>query len=287
MSLQKMSKSDKIDKFSHFYFWYYKLVGVHFGGYSLDRNGNFTKSFGWKLYGYLLIIVSSAILWYMTAIMMHTDEMKMIKKSNYPFLYELMFISWLVRDTLMPLVTLIIGQKYGLKLIRLIMKYPIENRKLEIVFKSFWSIHIIACLSEVAFDYYHYFGLIKSNYLLNFLNLIVTVTEDFIYTSINYSISFLCWRISFSIYDRLKKMKKQLLKPKCNLYELIILRKQFLEMRNELIQADSYTRFGFFVDCASITFTLMLNIYSFVAGNQFYTWFAPFLVYCLIITPKL
>ena len=287
MSLQ-INKLDNINnKFNNLYFWYYKLIGVNFGGYSLDRNGNFTKSFGWRLYGFVLIIISSTILWYMITHIMQTDEIMMIKQSNHPFLYELIFTSWLVRDTLMPFVALIIGQKYGLKLIRLIIKYPIENRKLEIVFKSFWSIHIIACLFEVAFDYYHYFGLVNQDRLLKFLNFIVIFTENFIYISINYSISFLCWRISFAIYDRLKKMKKQLLKSKCNLYELIILRKQFLEMRNELIEADSCTRFGFFVDCASITFTLMLNIYIFIVGKNIKTWFVSFISYCLIITPKL
>ena len=285
--LQINNSEKQMSKFTKLYFWYYKLIGVNFGGYSLDQNGFLKKSFAWKLYGYLLIIISSTILWYTTAMIMCTDEIKIIKQSNRPFLYELILISWLVRDVLMPLVTLIIGQKYGLKLIRLTMKYPIENRKLEIVFKSFWSIHIIVCLSLLLFDYYHYVRVTNLNYLISCLNLIIAVTEDFIYISIDYSISFLCWRISFAIYDRLKKMNKQLLKSKCNLYELIILRKQFLEMRNELIQADSYTRFCFFVDCASITFTLMLDIYIFIVGNSIKAWFASFISYCLIITPKL
>ena len=50
-------------------------------------------------------------------------------------------------------------------------------------------------------------------------------------------------------------------------------------MRNNRIQADSYTQFGFFVDCTSITFTLMLNIYLFIAGDKSSTYYISFLFF--------
>ena len=119
------------------------------------------------------------------------------------------------------------------------------------------------------------------------INSFSVIIEDVIYISINYSISFICWLISFGVYQRLKIMKKQLVNSKLNLYQIISMRKQFLEMRNDLIQADLCTQFGFFADCASITFTLMLNIYIFIAGNRTNSFYISFLTYCLIITPKL
>ena len=285
--LQIDNSEEPMSKFTKLYFWYYKLIGVNFGGYSLDQNGFLKKSFAWKLYGYFYILISVILLWSINVDFMYSDEMKMLKRSNRPFLYELVLISYLVRNNL-PLITLIIGNRNGLQLIRLIIKYPNENRKLKMTFKSLWQINLTTCLTAMFFYYYHYYDFIFTNFdVKTFINLYSGFTENLVFISINYSISFICWQISFSVYDKLNNMKKQLIKSKCNLYEVISMRKQFLQMRNDLVEADLYTRFGFFIDCVSITFTLMLNIYSFVAGNQFYTWFAPFLVYCLIITPKL
>ena len=284
----QMNNSEKpISKFTKLYFWYYKLIGVNFGGYSLDQNGFLKKSFAWKLYGYFYILISVILLWSITVDFMYSDQMKMLKRSNRSFIYELVLISYLVRNNL-PLITLIIGHRNGLQLIRLIIKYSNENRKLNMTFKSLWLIHLTTCLMSVFFYYYHYYDYIFTKFdVKTLINLYSGFTENLIFISINYSISFICWQISFSVYDKLNKMKNQLIKSKCNLYEVISMRKQFLEMRNDLVEADLCTRFGFFIDCASITFTLMLNIYLFVAGNQFHTWFASFISYCLIITPKL
>ena len=133
--LQINKSEEPMSKFTKLYFWYYKLIGVNFGGYSLDQNGFLKKSFAWKLYGYFYILISVILLWSITVDFMYSDEMKMLKRSNRPFLYELVLISYLVRNNL-PLITLIIGNRNGLQLIRLIIKYPNENRKLNMTFQS-------------------------------------------------------------------------------------------------------------------------------------------------------
>ena len=212
-----------------------------------------------------------------------------IKKTKRPFLYELVLISWLVRNIL-PIITLITGHRYGYKLIELAIKYHVENGKLKIVFVVLWSAHLIAVLANLIYDIINYQLteiLQKPTSPLLIINFCSVLIEDVIYISINYSISFICWMISFGVYERLKEMRKQLVNSKLNLYEVVSIRKQFLQMRNDLIQADSCTQFGFFADCASITFTLMLNIYIFIAGDKANSSFIPFLTYCLIITPKL
>ena len=288
VTMFEIVKSDTSNLFDYLYFFYYKLLGINFGGLSIDKNGCFKKSFGWILYGYLLTIITVASLCYITYDTMHSEDMSYLKKTKRPFLYELMVISWLVRN-ISPLITLVTGHRYGLKLIQLTIKYKIQSVKLSILLKVFWIIHLISLLGNFLFELFNY-GFQHLSALgvsALFTHIPGIITWNMIYISMIYSISFLCWKISFGVYERLKSMRKQLTQSKLNLYEMILMRKQFLEMRNDLVEADSCTQFGFFVDCASITFTLMLNIYLFVAREKPHIFYIFFLVYCLIVTPKL
>ena len=40
------------NSFDYLYFFYYKLLGINFGGFSIDKNGCLKKSFGWKVYNF-------------------------------------------------------------------------------------------------------------------------------------------------------------------------------------------------------------------------------------------
>ena len=139
------------DLFSYIFFSYYKFIGVNFGGLSLKRNGSFRKSFGWKVYGYLINVISACLQWISTYGFMITNEILSIKKSKRPFLYELVLISWLVRNIL-PIITLTTGHRYGSKLIRLAIKYRVENGKLKILFIVFWSSQLIAVVANLTYD---------------------------------------------------------------------------------------------------------------------------------------
>ena len=143
VTMFEIVKSDTSNLFDYFYFFYYKLLGINFGGLSIDKNGCFKKSFGWKVYGYLLTIITFVSLWYITYEYMHSKEMLYLKGTKRPFLYELMLISWLVRG-IWPLITLVTVHRYGLKLIQLTFKYKIQSGKLSILFKFFWIIHNIS-----------------------------------------------------------------------------------------------------------------------------------------------
>ena len=279
-------ESNTSNLFDYLYFFYYKLLGINFGGLSIDKNGCIKKSFGWKVYGYLLIIITALILWYLTYEVMNSEEMLHLKETKRPFLYELMLISWLVRN-MWPLITLVTVHRYGLKLILLTIKYKIQSVKHSILFKIFWIIHLISLFGNSAFDLFSHKQLTTFSVFGLLIQLPSIFAWDIIYISMTYSISFICWKISFGVYERLKSMRKQLTQSKLNLYEMISMRKQFLEMRNDLIEADSCTQFVFFVDCASITFTLMLNIYLFVARDKSSIDYISFLIYCLFVIPKL
>ena len=152
-----------------------------------------------------------------------------------------------------------------------------------------WIIHHISLFGNLVvnsfINQFDDFSVRKVFVLFAFLP--ATLAENIISISMIYSISFICWKISFGVYERLKSMRKRLKQSKLNLYEMISMRNQFIEMRNDLVEADSCTQFGFFVDCASITFTLMLNIYLFVARDKSDTFYSSFLIYCLLVTPKL
>ena len=233
-------KSNTNNLFDYLYFFYYKLLGINFGGFSIDKNGCLKKSFGWKVYSYLLTIITAVLLWYTNYDFINSEDMLHLKKTKRPFLYELMLISWMGRD-IWPLITLVIVHKYGLKLILLTIKYKIKSRKLSIVFKVLWIIHLISLFGNLVLDTYNY-GLdylAALNVSQRIITVIVILVENIIYISLIYLISFICWKISFGVYERLKSMRKQLNGSKLNLYEMISIRDQFVQMRNDLIEADS------------------------------------------------
>ena len=144
-------------KFLTFVIYYFRILGITFGGVSLDKNGNIIKSefwyyFGW--FGFGINIIFSII----TSI---TSSLVVIQSMN-PLKDIKMFLILGILGNIFGSVVItavsMINQKYGFKIIEIAIEYLlIKLNKLKKVI-IIWIFHLIICFSLYIFEIIFYFN---------------------------------------------------------------------------------------------------------------------------------
>ena len=137
----KLACINSKSKFLSFVICFYRLIGISFGGIALDRNGDIIKSQFWYYFGWFgCCMYTVLLLFFIISSFTYNDYI--INKIN---LYKILTILWLYMFTSMIGSITIINQKYGLKIMKIVLKLSLTKFH---KFKSIiiiWIIHLLIC----------------------------------------------------------------------------------------------------------------------------------------------
>ena len=184
-------------KFVLFVINFYRILGITFGGISLDKNGNVIKSKFWFFFGWLGFVLFSIPIAYFMIVSLSIDVFKTINLTLFTMIYMMLYITFL--STICSI--LIIHQKYGLKILKIFILYSLTKfTKLKLV-KFIWIVHLV--MNALIFILQTAFFPIPSYISMSFINNLILIP-------LYYSISFISWIISTNFTENIKIIRKYL-----------------------------------------------------------------------------
>ena len=263
-------------KFLRFVIWFYRTIGVSFGGISLDRNGLINKTKFWMYFGYFGIgFYIATVLMY--AVYRFYDDM--FKNAETFVTIKVIVLSWQFIKSIMILSICFINQKYGHKIINILIEY--EFTKLDRLKKIaiLWCIHLM--IFSIIFCLTFSTSLSLFGFILRYYN-------NIIFPSLMYSISFMSWIISTKFVKDV-----QIIRTHLNLNDNQIITPNLLIEANKLLainflkikQVDQYLAIGFFSMSVGIIFSFLEIVYLIICFHKYFLFlrFIPFQTNLLIL----
>ena len=135
-------KINSQSRFLIYAIYFYRFLGISFGGISIDKNGNIIKSSLWYHFGWLgFVIYSILIIFYI--IYASTDT---LYQPIGLTIYLITNIIWYTTDAIIICSTLVIYHKYGFKIIKMFLKHSLTKYSNLKLIKIIWIAHLLVLL---------------------------------------------------------------------------------------------------------------------------------------------
>lgn len=269
-----------------FIIWYYRMIGVSFGGISLDEKGIIVKSKFWNYFGYFGCLFHFVIVFSLIQ-MLFLSAIKPLMDSKLVIIKLFLFIWQFLRSFLIISIS-IINQKYGFKIMNIFSKYSFNNFNKVKLIKMIYIIYILGCLVL---------------FIVNFIEKPTIENFAFCYfqykiiIGLYYSLSFMSWIIIINFHEILKVIRTRI-KNNGNDYRLSdnrFITSKFLIEANKLItfqlrkihQIDNYMMIGTTLITIGIIFSSLQFVYASVVLNKHYHRFYQDLPYCILFFSQL
>jgi len=206
-----MSKiKSKVTLIARAYIWFYRIIGITFGGVNIDSENKLFFSKYLKYYGFLFSIV--ATLYNITGFLVFStsDQFLAVYRSGQVMAYCLSFlISFLV--VFQIIVNIWYLNLKGIKFMKIFVQYDLNIRKNHIIIFIIWICHIIIPFVGIFYDLY------SSKMIKTSSPLIVISFTTFRLCSFFsvWAVPFTTWIISIHFFEFLKEIK-QTLREKLN-----------------------------------------------------------------------
>ena len=126
-----------------FIIWFYRIIGIPFGGINFDKNGIIIKPKFWNYFGYFGCIFHCLVAAIILAETFMSQFFKQLIQSKFTWIKLVLFIwQWLRALTIITIV--ITNQKYGFKIAKTFndsLKSFNEIKQIKII----WIVHILIC----------------------------------------------------------------------------------------------------------------------------------------------
>ena len=194
----KPNETNQRSKFLVFIIFFYRFLGITFGGVSIDKNGKIIKSNFWYHFGWFGFVLFSILTMLFIIVSVTTDN---AFKPNNLTMYWITIIIWFIILISMICSIIIINQKYGFKILKMLMKHSlIEYTKLRLV-KIIWIVHLLT----------FFIIFIIQSCLFPLLGYVIyAVFNNFMFLPLCYSISFISWIVSINFTENIKIIRKYL-----------------------------------------------------------------------------
>ena len=234
--------------------WFYRLTGITFGGISFGKNGTLIKSKFWYHFGTFGCCVHITTLLIITGIVFMNEFIQMSINSQFTIV-KLVLLTWhIIRFVTITTIT-ITNQKYGFKIIKILLKYSMTRlSKLKII-KIIWIIHVLICFTKLTYD------LILSNHLMEF---IINIYYNIMVIPLIYSISFISWMITINFTENIKIIRSRLNHDASHSIKTnyLIEANNFMTINfRKINKIDQYLAFGFITFAIGIMFCILQFVY--------------------------
>ena len=254
----KPNETIQRSKFLVFVIFFYRFLGITFGGVSIDKNGKIIKSKFWYYFGWFgFVLFSIPIIFFIIA----SVSIDHVFRSKNLTMYWIITIIWHITCISMIYSIVIINQKYGFKILKMLIKHSLtEYTKLGFI-KIIWIVHlliifIIFMIQSCLFPFYSYvtYAFINSLMLL----------------PLYYSISFISWIISTNFIENIKIIRKHLNQKDASLkIHHFTQANNFMLINYKIInKIDDYLSFGFITSFVGVILSMMSSVYLGIFGHK-------------------
>ncbi len=177
-----------------FIIWYYRMLGITFGGLSVGSNGEIRKRRIFKIFGYiyaLLVTIGTLVGMIFT---FKIKEILDVYEGGFPIIYYLI-IATVLLYLIVVLSNLWFFQHNGMKLLLIIKKYKYSDYKFSKLFLIICFVHIVVVILVFTYETI-VFEKTAFNLILNFL-------LKFYYYPIFCLTSMFTWFLSILVKDHL------------------------------------------------------------------------------------
>ena len=211
-SLNKKVKVLNRQIFSHplatTYLWFYRLIGITFGGLSIDSNGKFHINRCLKIFGYCYEIFYAVLFIICFNYMLSTTQFQSLYENNDETAYFVV-IFYYCSQLVQIIVNLFYLNRKGMVFVKVMVEFQeIEIKKNQKILFTFWIIHILVPVLSLVYSFtatdltYFY----ETNIFLLSLYCIFRLLSFYYF----WVTSIIIWIISIHFYDFLVDIKKQL-----------------------------------------------------------------------------
>ena len=181
--------------------WYYRMLGITFGGLSVGTNGEFKTITSLKIFGYICATFVTIFTISLTIIFINLDDIKNIRATESKLIYSFILMNFIFYKIVI-ITNLWFLQHKGFKLMIVIEKYkPVSSySRYGIVFNIVWFFHFF--IPGVIFIYETILIHNKS------IEVIINFITKFYFCPILWITSMLTWFISIQIKDYLVFINK-------------------------------------------------------------------------------
>jgi hypothetical protein len=136
-----------------FIIWFYRILGITFGGLSVGNNGEFREKRPFKIFGYIYASVVTIVALVGTVIAFRIKDILDIYEEGFPVIY------YIITATLLFYVSVAISnlwflQHNGMKLLFMIKKYKYSDHKFSKLIIICCIVHIIGVVFLYSIEIY-------------------------------------------------------------------------------------------------------------------------------------
>jgi hypothetical protein len=202
-----MSKIDsKFALIARAYIWFYRILGITFGGVSIDSENNFYVNKYLKYYGFLYTIVITLCSVTVFLVFSTSDEVLDAYKHGQVMTY------WVVVLTSLLLIFQVMVNLWylnlnGIKFIEIFVQYDMNIKKNQIIIFIIWICHIIIPFVGISYRLY------ASKMIINSSPLIAITFWTYKLSSFFgvWAVPFLSWILSIHFFEFLNGIKQTLI----------------------------------------------------------------------------
>jgi hypothetical protein len=172
--------------------WFYRILGITFGGLSVGSDGELHEKISFKIFGYIYAFVATILSIVGMIFTTNLEGVQNIYDRGFIFVYYLIIFNLMIY-LIVAMSNLWFFQHNGLKLLLIIQKYKYND--CSILFNMIWFIHIVV----VIFLFIYETILVRKN--MN--NIMAMIIFKFYFYPMFWSTSMVTWLLSILVKDHL------------------------------------------------------------------------------------
>jgi hypothetical protein len=206
-----MSKIDsKVALIARAYIWFYRILGITFGGASIDSENKFFVNKYLKYYGFVYTVVITLYNIIGFIVILTSEEVLAVYKYGQDMIYWIGILANLLLMSQIVVNFWFLNLK-GIKFMEIFVQYDLNIRKNQIIIFIIWICHIIIPFVGIFYDLYSSKMIKTSSPLIVISYTIFRLCSFF---SV-WAVPFTTWIISIHFFEFLKGIK-QTLREKLN-----------------------------------------------------------------------
>ena len=239
--------------------YFYRILGITFGGTSFDKNGYLINSPFWLYYGWFGCFVYFCLMVFFVISSMNQQTVEQLKKiNNGTFLYYMIVVIWPIIGLTVISSLAYTNQKFGFKILNIFSRYSLtEFRKLKSVKIVLFLLSMASTITFVVQSSVYDF---QRNFISSFIN-------NFVFIPLFTSIISVSWMVSIGFSENIKIVRKYLDKNMLSI-QLTEANKFVLINYKNIKKIDQYLALNHILLVTGIVVTIMSNVYIWIFARK-------------------
>ena len=190
-------KINSQSRFLIYAIYFYRLLGISFGGITINKNGSIIKSPFWYHFGWLgFVIYSVNILYFLICIIFNT-----MYQSIGLTIYWFTSIMCCITNVIMFFSILFVNHKYGFKIMKMFLNDSLTKYSNLKLIKVIWIAHLIILVLSF---------IVQSSLFPNVYDILCAFCQSLLLMPLYYLLSFISWIVSMNLIENIKIIRKYL-----------------------------------------------------------------------------